>query len=961
MASKGNILAVDDTPASLKLLSDLLKDEGYEVRSAINGELALKSAVSNPPELVLLDIRMPDMNGFEVCDRLKSHPKTRDVPVIFISALSETEEKVQGFGLGAVDFVTKPYQREELLARVRTHLEVDRLRNHLEEMVAERDEASRTELNTGSLKRGIVEHLIYSIGRMPEVADKHDYYKALSYAIRDRLQHRWLSSMRTYVNHKPGLKMVCYLSAEFLLGPHLGNNLLNLGIEQAVREAIVSLGLDYDELVALDAEPGLGNGGLGRLAACYLESLATLERPAIGYGIRYEFGIFEQLIKDGWQVEITDKWLRHGNPWEIAKPEVSFIVGFGGHTENYPGDGKEPLRKRWVPHRVVRGIAYDTPILGYRVNTCNTLRLWGAEAIDSFDFQAFNHGDYYRAVNDKITSETITKVLYPNDEADVGKRLRLEQQYFLVSCSLQDRLSLLDLGHIMVRDFPAYFIFQLNDTHPSLAVPEMMRLLVDERQLSWNEAWDITQRCFGYTNHTLLPEALETWSVPLLAELLPRHLEIIYEINARFLEQVRQRFPGDENIISRMSLIDPYGDKHVRMAHLAAVGSHAINGVAALHTELLKTSVLKDFYEIWPERFSNKTNGVTPRRFLQLSNPKLGGLITRTIGDGWTTSLVELGKLEAYAEDVAFCKDWRAVKQENKERLAYYVWKNTHIELDPGWLFDVHVKRIHEYKRQHLNILHIISLYCRLKKNPQLIIPQRAFIFGGKAAPGYFMAKRMIKLINSVAEQVNNDPIARRFLRVAFIPDFNVKNSQLIYPAADVSEQISTAGKEASGTGNMKFMMNGAITIGTLDGANVEIREEAGPENFFLFGLTVHEVEKVKREGYRPASFVESNPQLAEILQLIASGHFSNGDKEIFRSVYENLLNSDPFLVLADYADYMACQDRVGAAWNDADHWTRMSILNTARSGKFSSDRAIREYCDEIWQVPQAPVDLANY
>jgi len=806
------------------------------------------------------------------------------------------------------------------------------------------------------IKQSIQDHLTYSIGRPASLASKQDYYKALALSVRDRLQRHWVDTVQSYIEQD--LKVACYLSAEFLMGPHLGNNLLNLGIVKEVRQAVNEVGFELDALLAEEEEPGLGNGGLGRLAACYMDSLATLERLALGYGIRYEFGIFDQEIRDGWQCEITDKWLRKGNPWEMAKSDITYYVNFGGHTEYYQDEaGAE--RVRWIPHRVVKGMAYDTPILGYRVNTCNTLRLWSAEACESFDFQAFNTGDYYAAVGDKVISETITKVLYPNDEPDIGKKLRLSQQYFFVSCSLQDMLRLLDVQGQPPQRFPEKFAVQLNDTHPSIAVAELMRLLVDERRLSWDDAWDITGRTFSYTNHTLLPEALETWPLPLFRELLPRHLEIIYEINARFLASVRERHQ-DEAHIKRLSLIDENGEKCIRMAHLACVGSHAINGVAALHTELLKRSVLKDFYELWPERFTNKTNGVTPRRFMALANPKLGELITRTIGGDWLTHTEQLKKLEPFAEDAAFRKEWRAVKQSNKQKLADYILKQTGIELDPSWLFDIQVKRIHEYKRQHLNILHVITLYNRLKRDPKLAIAPRAFIFGGKAAPGYFIAKRIIKLINAVGEVVNHDPDVNKNLRVAFVPNFNVQNGQLIYPAADLSEQISMAGKEASGTGNMKFTLNGALTIGTLDGANVEIREEVGEENFFLFGLTTEETVRVLQQGYRPYAYVEGNPELAEAVRLIASGYFSHGDTEVFRPLVDNLCQSDPFMVFADYADYIACQDKVAGVWKDPENWTRMSILNTARAGKFSSDRAIREYCDEIWNVRRVPVVLSG-
>jgi starch phosphorylase len=810
-------------------------------------------------------------------------------------------------------------------------------------------------MQSADLRQAITDHLHYSVGLLPAFASPQDYYRALALTVRDRMQHRWINTSQSYFDQTR--KLACYLSAEYLMGPQLGNNLINLNMEQAARTALADLGQDFDVILACEEEPGLGNGGLGRLAACYLDSLATLQCPAIGYGIRYEFGIFDQEFRDGWQAEITDKWLRYGNPWEIAKPDVAYYVNWGGRTEHYRDEAGRYC-VRWLPDRVVKGTPYDTPIQGYGVNTCNTLRLWSAEAVESFDFQVFNTGDYYQAVNEKMFSETVTKVLYPNDEPEIGKRLRLTQQYFFVSCSLQDMLRLMDLAGVPVERFAQQFAVQLNDTHPSIGVAELMRLLVDERGLDWDGAWAITVRSFGYTNHTLLPEALETWPLPMFREVLPRHLEIIYEINRRFLDEVRGRFPGDDARVARMSLIGEGGEKQVRMAHLATVGSHAINGVAALHSDLLKASVLKDFYELWPERFSNKTNGVTPRRFLALSNSGLRELLDRTIGDRWPVELGLLRKLESFIDDAAFRRDWRAVKQANKQRLAAYVRTHTGIELNPSWLFDIQVKRIHEYKRQHLNVLHILTLYHRLKENPKLPIPPRAFIFGGKAAPGYFMAKRIIKLINAVAETVNADPDVNTRMKVAFIPNFNVQNAHIIYPAADLSEQISTAGKEASGTGNMKFMLNGALTIGTLDGANVEIREEAGAENFFLFGLTAAEVERVKREGYRPADYVEGNAELRAVLERIGSGHLSHGDTEVFRPLIENLTQSDPFLVLADYGAYVTCQEQVSLRWQDTERWTRMSIFNTARSGKFSSDRAIAEYCEEIWDVQPVTVKL---
>ncbi|MCC6608972.1 MAG: glycogen/starch/alpha-glucan phosphorylase [Burkholderiales bacterium] len=815
-------------------------------------------------------------------------------------------------------------------------------------------EPTRTGLSAAALERAVLDNLACLLARLPAIATPHDWYMALAYSVRDRMLARWVSTVGVYA--APEVKIACYLSAEFLTGPQLGNNLVNLGIEEPARTAMQALGQDLDALLALEEEPGLGNGGLGRLAACFLDSLATLQVPSIGFGIRYEFGIFDQEIRDGWQVEVTDKWLQKGNPWEVSPPDLSFYVNFGGHSEAWT-DAAGRYRVRWVPGGRVKGVPCDTPVLGYRVNTCNTLRLWKSEAVESFDFQDFNVGDYYGAVEQKMISETLSKVLYPNDEPEIGKRLRLAQQYFFVSCSLQNLLHLLDLKRQPLARFPDIFAVQLNDTHPSIAVAELMRLLVDERELPWDEAWDITRRTLAYTNHTLLPEALETWGLPLFRSLLPRPLEIIYEINRRFLDEVRGRYPGDDARLARLSLIDEAGEKRVRMAHLATVGSHAVNGVAALHSTLLRQTVLRDFAELWPERFHNVTNGVTPRRFVVLSNPGLARLLTEAVGEGWITDLSQLQALESRTGGAAFHGEWRRVKRANKEALAQRIRERTGVVVDPGALFDIQVKRIHEYKRQHLNVLHIVTLYQRLRRNPQLDVAPRCFVFGGKAAPGYHMAKLIIRLINGVAEVVNDDRAVGGRLKVVFFPDFNVKSAHAIYPAADLSEQISTAGKEASGTGNMKFMMNGAITIGTLDGANVEIREEAGADNFFLFGLTVDQVERTWREGYRPAAIAGGNAELREALDLIAGGHFSRGDREMFRPLVENLLGSDPFLVLADYADYVACQERVSAAWKDEERWTRMSILNTARAGRFSSDRAIREYCDKIWNA--RPVRIA--
>jgi len=817
-------------------------------------------------------------------------------------------------------------------------------------------EPTRTGLSSDTLARALRDNLYYTQGRIPEVATRHDWYAALAYTVRDRLLQRWIQTVHTFM--RQDTRVVSYLSAEFLMGPHLGNALVNLDIVAETRQAAARLGLDLNELLQQEEEPGLGNGGLGRLAACFLDSLATLEVPAIGYGIRYEFGIFDQLIRDGWQVEITDKWLRYGNPWELARPEIAYDIGLAGHTEMYQDEAGR-LRVRWVPGRLVKGVAYDTPVLGYRVNTANLLRLWKAEAAESFDFEAFNVGDYFGAVDEKVSSETITKVLYPNDEPYQGKQLRLAQQYFFVSCSLQDMIRIHLLSGNQIDTFAGAWAVQLNDTHPSIAVAELMRLLVDEHLMGWERAWDITRSTFAYTNHTLLPEALEMWPLPLFRHALPRHLEIIYEINRRFLEEARIRFPGDDQRLARLSLIDESGEKHVRMANLASVGSHAINGVAQLHSDLLKQTVLRDFYELEPEKFHNVTNGVTPRRWMVLSNPRLAALITSKIGESWVNRMeADLRRLEPWAGDSEFQEDWRQVKRANKADLAGLIRERTGVVVDPDTLFDIQVKRLHEYKRQHLNVLHIVTLYNRLKKNPGADVTPRTFIFGGKAAPGYDMAKLIIKLINSVAEVVNNDSDVAGRLKVVFFPDFNVKNSQPIYPAADLSEQISTAGKEASGTGNMKFTMNGAPTIGTLDGANVEIREEVGAENFFLFGHTAEEVMELKARGYDPRGFYESNEELREAIDLIASGDFSSGNGTLFQPLVDSLLHRDEYLLLADYASYVDCQDQVGECFRDRQRWTRMSILNTARSGKFSSDRSIRDYCERIWKVTPVKVEI---
>lgn len=805
------------------------------------------------------------------------------------------------------------------------------------------------------LKRAFAYNIFYKQGATTRTASINDCYLAVSHTLRDRMQHLFVNSVEALLDKES--KIVCYLSAEFLMGPHLHNNLVNLGLYDEFAQAAEESGLDLKELIDHEEEPGLGNGGLGRLAACYLDSLASLQIPAIGYGIRYEYGMFDQEIVGGWQKEISDRWLHPGNPWEIKKPDMACDVGFGGHTEMYRGE-RGNLRSRWIPARVITGIPYDTPVPGFKVNNINLLRLWSSEAHTSFDFEDFNTGDYYGAVEDKINAETITKILYPNDEQFQGKQLRLEQQYFFVSCSLQDMIRIHLFSYETLDNFFDYFQGQLNDTHPSVAIPELMRLLMDVHFYKWDQAWEITKKTLCYTNHTLLPEAMEKWQIDLFRNLLPRHLEIIYEINHHFLDEVRLKYPGDEQRISRMSIIDESGPRYIRMANLACVGSKAINGVAAMHTDLLRKHTLSDFNTMYPGKIRNITNGVTPRRWVAVSNPRLTALITEAIGEKWLTNLGDLKELEKMADDSSFQDAWTKVKEDNKQDFAGTIMGKLPIVVNPKAMFDVQVKRIHEYKRQHLNVFHIITLYNRIKANPEIEITPRLFVFGGKAAPGYFMAKRMIKLITCVASVVNNDPDVRDRLKVFFIPNYNVKIGHTVYPMTDLSEQISQAGMEASGTGNMKFSMNGALTIGTLDGANVEIREEVGADNFFLFGLNVEEVMALQSSGYRPRDYYRNDVELKAVVDLIASGHFSHGDKELFRPIIDSLLYDDQYTLLADYRSYVDCQDLVGMAYQDQKSWAKMSILNAVRMGKFSSDRSITDYCRKIWDVKPFPVEL---
>ena len=791
-----------------------------------------------------------------------------------------------------------------------------------------------------NLYNGIKERLYYTLGKRPEIATKHDFYMALCYAVRDQMMTYWLDSK------PPSNKEVAYLSAEFLIGPQLNNNLISLGIREEAKEALHEYDRTLEEILDVAEEPGLGNGGLGRLAACYMESLASLKVPATGYGIRYKYGIFKQLIKDNQQIEVTDNWLHGEWPWELCQPDESVLVGFGGRVENYVSD-RGNYRVRWVPDEQVIAVPYDVLQLGYKVNSCNRLRLWRADATETFDFYAFNIGDYLGSVEQSVSSETISKVLYPNDGTDQGKILRLKQQHFFVSASLQDMLNSLDRREIPVEQFPEYWQVQLNDTHPAIAVAELMRLLVDERHIEWDQAWEIVSKSVAYTNHTLLPEALEKWDLKLFKTLLPRHMEIIYEINRRFLQLVRISYPGDEDMLEKMSIIDERGNKAVRMAHLATVGSHHVNGVAALHSELVKTQLMPEFYDLWPQKFTNVTNGVTPRRWVASCNPSLTEVLDEYVGEDWITNMESLKKLENNINDKGLLEKFNEAKVVGKHHLATYIFNHLGISVDPSSMFDVQVKRIHEYKRQHLMALWVVSQYLRIKNGGDCV--PRTVIFGGKAAPGYYMAKLIIQFICNIAEVVNNDPDMDGKLRVVFLPNYSVKLGEMVYPAADLSEQISTAGKEASGTGNMKFQMNGALTIGTLDGANVEIRELVGGENFFLFGHDEKGIAELWQNGYDPKHHMSA--ELWESINLIKGGHFSQGDKGQFEPLINNLLNHDPFCVMADFSDYCDAQDRVSSAWKDRDRWNRMSLINTARSGFFSSDRSIRDYCKNIWGI----------
>ena len=804
------------------------------------------------------------------------------------------------------------------------------------------------ELTAEGLAQDFLWNMRFSLAKSGDRATERDCYKALAYAVRDRIVDRWMATQDAYRAAK--VRRVYYLSLEFLIGRLLGNNVINLGLEQQCREAMDSLGLDWNRLRDYEMDAGLGNGGLGRLAACFMDSLATLNLPATGYGLRYDYGIFRQRIINGEQREEPDNWLKYGYPWEIQRPEYACLIGFGGHVEHYTGrTGRDEWV--WVPAQQVQAVPYDLPIVGYKGKTVSTLRLWSAKATNEFSLDEFNRGDYVEAVEAKVLAENLTKVLYPNDSTTQGKELRLRQQYLFVAASVHDILRRFrEEGHEW-RHLPKYVFIQLNDTHPTLAIPELMRILVDVEGLAWDDAWTYVRACTGYTNHTVLPEALEKWPVPLMERVLPRHMQIIYEINARFLQHVATLYPGDVARLARMSLIDEAGDKSVRMANLCLVGSSAVNGVAALHTEILKKTIFRDFYEIMPTHFSNKTNGITQRRWLLKANPRLAALITETIGDGWVTDLGELAKLKAKANDKAFLDRFAEIKRANKEILANTIFNTLGFQVSPDAIFDVQVKRLHEYKRQLLLVLYIIILFNRLIEKPDLDVYPRVFIFGAKAAPGYWVAKLIIRLIHGVASVVNTHPLVKGRLAVAFLPDYRVSLAEKIIPAANVSEQISLAGTEASGTGNMKLMLNGAITLGTLDGANVEIAQEVGPENIVIFGLKTEEVEKL-RPTYNARAIYESNPEIKRALDMIRRNVFSLMAPGVFEPLLQNLLDyNDYYMLLKDLPDFIKAQDRIEALYRDTNAWNKASLINVASAGKFSSDRTIREYAHDIWHL----------
>ncbi len=816
-------------------------------------------------------------------------------------------------------------------------------------------EDDRTGMDKATLRRAFLDHLSYTLGKRAGTSTSLDRFVALAHTVRDRLTYRWAQTQETY--GREDAKRIYYLSAEFLLGRAMANNLNALGLYERARELLHAAGLELADLLEEEPEPGLGNGGLGRLAACFLDSMATLGYAGYGYGIRYEFGIFEQEITRGWQVERPDEWLKFGNPWEICRPEYSVTVNFGGRVEEHQ-DPHGVLHAKWVDTQKVLGVPWDTPIAGFQNDTVNTLRLWQARASNEFDLTVFNDGDYVRAVEDKNTSEVISKVLYPNDHNQAGRDLRLKQEYFFVACAISDVVRRFKKTHTSFDAFAEKNAIQLNDTHPAIAVAELMRVLVDQERVPWDRAWELTVATLGYTNHTLLAEALEKWPVAMFERLLPRHLFIIYEINRRFMRSVMAQFPGDEARLRRMSIIEEGPEKKVAMAHLAVVGSHAVNGVAALHSELLQADVLRDFASMSPKKFSNKTNGVTPRRWLHQCNPRLSALITEAIGPGWVTDLDRLEKLAPFAKDAAFVARVAAVKRQNKADFAKYIEKTIGYRFDPDSMFDVQIKRLHEYKRQLLNALHVIRIYLDAKRDPATLVAPRTVLFGAKAAPGYRTAKLIIKLINSIADVVNGDVDLGGKLKVAFLPNYRVSLAERIIPASDLSEQISTAGKEASGTGNMKLSMNGALTIGTLDGANIEIRAAVGEENFFLFGLTTEQVHDLQRTGYRPRQVYEQNARLREVIDLVAGGFFSSEDPALFRPLTDHLLQHDTYMLLADFDEYVACQAKVAETFSDPKRWHAMAVTNIAHMGRFSSDRTIRQYADEIWNAKPVRVEL---
>ena len=819
-------------------------------------------------------------------------------------------------------------------------------------------EDDRTGMDDATLRRAFLDHLSYSLGKRATNSTGLDRFVALALTVRDRLTYRWAQTQEQY--SKVDAKRIYYLSAEFLLGRALSNNLQALGIYEQAHTLLKSAGLELADVIEGEPEPGLGNGGLGRLAACFLDSMATLGYAGYGYGIRYEFGIFEQQLKAGWQVERPDEWLKFGNPWEYVRPEYSVHVNFGGRVEQSTNEHGD-VESRWVDTSKVLGVPYDTPIAGFRNDTVNTLRLWQARAGNEFDLKVFNDGDYVRAVEDKNQSEVISKVLYPNDHNQAGRDLRLKQEYFFVACAIADITRRYKKTHKDFDAFPSKNAIQLNDTHPAIAVAELMRVLVDRERVPWDRAWEITVATLGYTNHTLLSEALERWPVAMFERLLPRHLGIIYEINRRFIRSVVARFPGDDARVRRMSIIEEGPEKKVAMAHLAVVGSHAVNGVAALHSDLLKRDVLRDFAEMSPHKFSNKTNGVTPRRWLWHCNPRLSALITEAIGPTWVTELDQLEKLVPLAKDASFVEKVAAVKRANKADFANYCDDRFGLRFDPESMFDVQIKRLHEYKRQLLNALHVVRLYLDAKRDPKALAVARTVLFGAKAAPGYKTAKLVIKLINAIGEVVNGDLDLGGRLKVAFLPNYRVSLAERIIPAADLSEQISTAGKEASGTGNMKLSLNGALTIGTLDGANIEIREAVGEENFFLFGLETEQVMELQRGGYRPRAVYEQNARLREVIDLIASGFFSPEDPALFRPITDNLLAHDEYMLFEDFDAYVGCQQRVSEAFLDKRRWHEMAVKNIAMMGRFSSDRTIKEYATEIWGAQPVKVHLRPY